>query len=111
MNSVVSRALIVEKEMAQSGAVTKQQHPVYFILEVLARSKKFYYEVEKICYAIIMCSKKLHHYFEAHHIRVLKNQPLHDIFRNRDSSKRISKWATELLEYVIDFERRTAIKS
>jgi hypothetical protein len=58
-----------------------------------------------------MCSRKLRHYFEAHHIRVLANQPLHDIFRNRDNSKRIGKCATELSEYVINFERRSAIKS
>jgi hypothetical protein len=33
------------------------------------------------------------------------------IFRNRDSSERIGNWAIELTEYVIDFEKRTAIKS
>jgi ribonuclease HI len=58
-----------------------------------------------------MCSRKLRHYFEAHHIRVLTTQPLHDIFHNRDSSGRIGKWVTELSKYVIDFERRIAIKS
>jgi hypothetical protein len=49
--------------------------------EVLAGYKKYYSEVEKICDAVIMCSRKLRHYFEAHHIRVLTKQPLHDIFR------------------------------
>jgi hypothetical protein len=36
---------------------------------------------------------------------------LHDIFGNRDSFGRIRKWAIELLEYVINFERRITIKS
>jgi hypothetical protein len=54
---------------------------------------------------------KLRHYFEAHTVRVLTNQPLHDIFGNRDSSGRNRKWATELLEYVINFKRRSSIKS
>jgi hypothetical protein len=58
-----------------------------------------------------MSLRKLRHYFEAHIIKVLTNQPLNDIFGNRDSSKRISKWAMELSEYVIDFEKRSAIKS
>jgi hypothetical protein len=58
-----------------------------------------------------MCSRKLRHYFEAHAIRVLMNQPLHDIFGNKDSSGCIGKWATELSEYVINFERCSAIKS
>jgi hypothetical protein len=102
---------VVEKETAQSGATTKQQHPVYFVPEVLAGSKKYYSEIDKICYAVVMCSRKLHQYFEAHNIRILMNQPLHGIFHNRGSSERIGKWATELLEYVIYFERRSAIKS
>jgi hypothetical protein len=58
-----------------------------------------------------MSARKLRHYFEAHTIRVLTDQPLHDIFGNRDSSERISKWAIELLEYIVDFEKCSAIKS
>jgi hypothetical protein len=50
-------------------------------------------------------------YFEAHRVRVLTNQPLNDIFGNRDSSGRIGKWAMELSEHVVDFEKRSAIKS
>ena len=58
-----------------------------------------------------MSARKLRHYFEAHTIRVAINQPLNDIFGNRDSSGRISKWAMELSEHVIDFEKISAIKS
>jgi hypothetical protein len=67
--------------------------------------------MEKIFYAMIMSAHKLRHYFEAHTIKVLTNQPLNDIFGNRDSSGRISKWAAELLEHVVDIEKRSAIKS
>jgi hypothetical protein len=111
MHSVVNGALIVEKEVAQTGNTTKQQYPVYFVSEVLSRSKNYYSEVKKICYTVVMSARKLRHYFEAHTIRVLTNQSLHDIFGNRDSSGRISKWATELLEYVVDFEKHSTIKS
>jgi hypothetical protein len=69
-------------------------------LKVLSGSKKFYSEMEKICYAVIMSARKLRHYFEAHTIKVLTNQPLNDIFGNRDSSGRINKWAMELLEHL-----------
>jgi hypothetical protein len=58
-----------------------------------------------------MSTRKLRHYFEAHTIKVLTNQPLNEIFSNRDSSKRICTWAMELLEHVIDFKKRNAIKS
>jgi hypothetical protein len=67
--------------------------------------------MEKICYAIIMSTRKLRHYFEAHRVRVLTNQPLNDIFRNRDSSGKIKKWAMELSEHLVNFEKRSAIKS
>jgi hypothetical protein len=67
--------------------------------------------MEKTCYVVVMSARMLCHYFEAHRVRVLTNQPLNDIFGNRDSSGRISKWAMELLEHVIDFEKRNTIKS
>jgi hypothetical protein len=66
--------------------------------------------MEKVCYVVIMSAQKLRHYFKAHTIKVLTNQPLNDIFSNRNSFKRISKWAMELSEYVIDFEKHSAIK-
>jgi ribonuclease HI len=84
---------------------------VYFVSEVLPGSKRFYSEADKICYAVIMRASKLWYYFEAHKISVLTNQLLHDIFRNRDSSRRINKWAMELSDYVVDFEKCSAIKS
>jgi hypothetical protein len=80
-------------------------------LEVLTGSNRFCSEVEKIYYAVIMSARKLRHYFEVHTIRVLTDQPLHDIFRNKDSSGRISKWAMELSKHVVDFEKCSAIKS
>jgi hypothetical protein len=89
----------------------KQQYVVYFVSEVLIGFTKYYSEMEKICYTVVMSVKKLRHYFEAHTIKVLTNQPLNDIFGNRDSSGRINKWAMELLEYVVDFKKWSAIKS
>jgi hypothetical protein len=58
-----------------------------------------------------MNARKLHHYFEAHTICVLTNQSLNDILGNRDSSGRISKLSMELSDHVLDFEKRSAIKS
>jgi hypothetical protein len=58
-----------------------------------------------------MSARKFHHYFEAHRVRVLTNQPLNDIFGNRDCLARIGKWAMELSEHVVDFEKRSTIKS
>jgi hypothetical protein len=74
-------------------------------------SKRFYSEMEKICYTVIMSTCKLKHYFEAHTIMILTSRSLNDIFENRDSSKRISKWAMEFSEYVVDFQKQSARKS
>jgi hypothetical protein len=108
---VISEALVVTKETKHKDKTMKQQFTMYFVSEVLTRSKKFYSEMKKICYAVIMSSRKLRHYFKAHTIKVLTNQPRNDIFDNSDSSGRISKWEMELSEYVVDFEKRNAIKS
>jgi hypothetical protein len=106
-NSVVSAVLVQEKE--EDGKL--KQSPVYFASVVLSGSKIFYSELEKIAYAVIMAARKLRHYFEGRKIRVITNQPLSDLFANRETSTRIIKWGTELSEYIMDFERRSAIKS
>jgi hypothetical protein len=84
---------------------------VYFISEVLTGSKKFYSEMEIFCYAIVMSARKLRYHFEADTFKDLTNQPLNEIFGNRDNSERISKWAMELSEHVADFEKCSVIKS
>jgi hypothetical protein len=56
---VASRALVVEKEVEHKGTTMKQQYPIYFVSVVLVGSKKYYYEVEKSCYAVVMSARKL----------------------------------------------------
>jgi ribonuclease HI len=67
--------------------------------------------LEKTAYAVVMAARKLRHYFEGHRIRVIMNQPLNDLFTNKEASTQIIKWGVELSEYTVDFERRSAIKS
>jgi hypothetical protein len=106
-NSVVSVVLV--QEIEEEGKL--KQIPVYFASEALSGSKIFYFELEKIAYVVIMAARKLRHYFEGHRIRVITNQPLNNLFANREASTRIIKWGAELSEYIVDFERRSAIKS
>jgi hypothetical protein len=105
-NLAVSVVLVQEKEEGKLKQIL-----VYFAAEALSGSKIFYSELEKIAYAVIMAARKLRHYFEGHRIRVITNQPLSDLFANREASTRIIKWGAELSEYIVDFERRSAIKS
>jgi hypothetical protein len=55
-----------------------------------------YSELEKIAYAVVMASRKLRHYFEAHKVTMLTDQPLNDLFIKKEASSRITKWATKL---------------
>jgi ribonuclease HI len=102
----VSAALVQEQD--REG--TTRQCPVYYVSEVLTTSKRNMTELEKIAYAVIMASRKLH-YFEAFKVRVTTDRGLSKLFRNPEASVRIAKWAAELSEYHITFEPRTAIKS
>jgi hypothetical protein len=58
-----------------------------------------------------MASRKLRHYFQAYHIIVPSSQPLKDIMRNREATRRVGKWDAELNEFTIDFVHRSSIKS
>ena len=62
----VSAALVQEKEVEGQ----KKQCPVYFASKSLGPSKWNYIEIEKIIYEVVMASRKLKHYFPAHHIIV-----------------------------------------
>jgi hypothetical protein len=64
---------------------------VYFVSEALLGSKLLYSELEKIAYAVVMAIKKLRHYFEVHKVIVLTDQPLNDLFINKEDSSRIAK--------------------
>jgi hypothetical protein len=84
---------------------------VYFVSEALSGSKLLYSELEKTTYAVIMAIRKLRQYFEAHKVTILPDQPLNDLFINKEALSRIAKWATELSEHIIDFGKRSTIKS
>jgi hypothetical protein len=67
--------------------------------------------LEKVLYAVLMASRKLWHYFQAYHIIVPSSQPLKDIMRNREATRRVGKWAAELNEFTIDYVHRSSIQS
>ena len=62
-------------------------------------------------YAILITSRKLHHYFEYYKIAVITEFPLGDILCNKEANGRIIKWAVELGTYSIEFRSRPTIKS
>ena len=98
---VVSTTLVVKRD--ESGHIYKVQQPVYFISEVLGESNVHYPQVQKLLYAILITSRKLRHYFQAHKIKVASSYPLGDILHNRDANGRVVKWSVELGAFTIEF--------
>jgi hypothetical protein len=93
------------------GRVRTDQHLVYYISEVLHDAKTRYLEVHKLLYAVLIASRKVRHYFQAHKISVVTSYPLRAVLQNPNKTSNIAKWVTEVAEFELDFVTRHAIKS
>jgi hypothetical protein len=67
------------------GENGKYRSLVYFVSEALSGSKLLYSELEMIAYTVVMATRKLRRYFEAHKVTVLTDQPLNDLFHQQGS--------------------------
>jgi hypothetical protein len=67
--------------------------------------------VHNLLYAVLIASRKLCHYFQAHKISVVTSYPLRVVLHNPNAAGNITMWATELTEFELDFVARHAIKS
>jgi hypothetical protein len=84
---------------------------VYYISEILHDAKMRYLEVHKLLYAVLITSKKLHHYFQAHKISVMSSYPPRVVLHNLNVTGNIAKWATKLAKFELDFVSHHAVKS
>jgi hypothetical protein len=107
--NVVSTVLVAERE--EEGQAYPVQRTMYYVSEVLADAKTRYTQSQKLLYALLITSRKLRHYIQAHKIMVPSSFPLREIIRNPDANDRIVKWSVELGEFEIKFFPRQAIKS
>jgi hypothetical protein len=107
--NMVSTVLTAERE--EEGQAYPIQRPVYYVSKIQADVKTRYTQPQKLLYALLIMSRKLQHYFQAHKIVVPSTFPFGEIIRNRDANGRIVKWSVELGEFEIVFCTRQAIKS
>ena len=69
-----------------------------------------YLPLEKAILAVVLGTRKLPHYFQAHTFVVLTQLPLKTILRSAGYTGRIAKWGTILGAFDIKYMPRTFIK-
>ena len=85
------------------------QRPVYYVSKSLHETEVRYLPLEKAILAVVLGTRKLHHYFQAHTVVILTQLPLKTILRSADT-RRIAKWGTILGAFDIKYMPRTSIK-
>jgi hypothetical protein len=106
---VVSAVIMVER--TEEGHALAVQRPVYYMSEVLAKTKTRYPQIQKLLYVVVLTRRKLRHYFEAHPVTVVSSFLLGEIIQNPDAEGRIAKWLVELMGETLAYVPRKAIKS
>jgi hypothetical protein len=91
--------------------IAKVEKPMYFVSTVLRDARERYTMQQKLLYTLLIASRKLHHYFQGHPIKVVTDRPLETILRNPNVTGRVAEWAVELHPFEISFETTKVIKS
>jgi hypothetical protein len=66
---------------------------------------------QKLLYTLLIASRKLHHYFQGHPIKMVTNRPLETILRNPNVTGRAAEWAMELQPFEISFKTTKVVNS
>ena len=86
-----------QTEIAQANETDQQVVPkkkvvqrlVYFVSSLLQGARSRYSRVQKLLFGLLMGSRKLRHYFQAHPVTVVTRFPLQCILRNPEATGRI----------------------
>ena len=66
--------------------------------------------MEKLAFALLIATRKLKPYFQAHTIVVLSDKPLRKAMSNPKAAGRMALWAVKLSEFNIQYHPRMAVK-
>ena len=67
--------------------------------------------MQKLIFGLIIASRKLRNYFQAHEITAVTRFSLQRILRNPEATGRIVEWALELSSFGLKFESTSTIQS
>ena len=67
--------------------------------------------MEKIAFALLVASRKLRPYFQAHSIVIMIDQPIRKRMNKIDAAGRLIQWAIELGQFDIEYRPRAAVKA
>ena len=86
------------------------QRLVYYVSKSLHEAEVRYLPMEKAILAVVLGTRKLSYYFQAHTVVVLTQLPLKAILRSADYTGRVAKWGTILGAFDIKYMPRTSVK-
>ena len=89
----------------------KVQKLMYYVSKVFIGVKTRYLKIEKLAYTLMIITRKLCYYFQAHPIVVLTYQPLKQITQWPDTSRQLLKWSIKLREFLINYRPRMINKA
>ena len=86
------------------------QRSVYYVSKSLHEAEVRYLPLEQAILAVVLSTRKLPHYLQAHTVVVLTQLPLRTILKSVDYTERIAKWGTILRDFDIKYMPRTSVK-
>lgn len=104
---------LVVSEVVVSSVLVRDEHcqiPVYYVSRAPHGVELKYPPLEKLAFVLVITTRRLRPYFQAHPIVVLTNQPLRAVLQKPKLSRRLVKWPIELGKYDVSYRLRTAIK-
>ncbi|GKB49922.1 reverse transcriptase domain-containing protein [Tanacetum coccineum] len=99
---IVSVVLMMEREA--------KQMPIYFVSRALRGLELNYTSMEKLVLALVLASKCLKRYFQAHPIIIVTDQPIQQVLSRLEVAGRLQKWSIKLGEYAIHYRPRVSVK-